>query len=113
MRLIAYKTEDGRKKGKVAFYCRILRVSRQGFYKYLKNRDKPWKYESLAEAMYEILREDECNDTYGRTRMHQALILKKPDGIDIPSERTVYRVMERLGNHSYAKEEAAWDYESG
>lgn len=97
MRFIAYKTEDGRKKGEVAFYCRILRVSRQGFYKYLKNRDKPWKYKSLAEAMYEILREDECNDTYGRTRMHQALILKKPDGIDIPSERTVYRVMKTLG----------------
>jgi len=97
MRFIAYKTEDGRKKGKLAFYCRILRVSRQGFYKYLENRDKPWKYQPLAEAMFAILREDECNDTYGRNRMHQALLLKKPEGVEIPSERTVYRVMETLG----------------
>lgn len=97
MRFIAYKTEDGLKRGKVAFYCRILKVSRQGFYKYLENRDKPWKYQRLAEAMFDILREDECNDTYGRNRMHQALLLKKPEGVGIPSERTVYRVMETLG----------------
>ena len=97
MKFIAYKTEDGRKKGKLAFYCKILRVSRQGFYKYLENRDKPWKYQPLADAMFDILQEDECNDTYGRIRMHQALILKKPDGVDIPSERTVYRIMEMLG----------------
>ena len=47
--------------------------------------------------MFDILREDECNDTYGRNRMHQALLLKKPEGVEIPSERTVYRVMETLG----------------
>ena len=29
--------------------------------------------------------------------MHQALLLKKPEGVEIPSERTVYRVMETLG----------------
>ena len=29
--------------------------------------------------------------------MHQALELKKPAGIEIPSERTVYRVMEEIG----------------
>ena len=38
-----------------------------------------------------------CNDTYGRVRMFQALTLKRPDGIPIPSERTVYRVMEKIG----------------
>jgi len=97
MRFIAYKTDDGRNKGKLALYCRLLDVSRQGFYKYLENRNRPWKYQPLAEAMYEILEEDECNDTYGRSRMHQALVLKKPEGVDIPSERTVYRVMEILG----------------
>ena len=26
--------------------------------------------------MMEILSEDECNDTYGRERMHKALLLK-------------------------------------
>ena len=35
MMFIAIKTEDGMIKGKLSFYCRMLGVSRQGFYKYL------------------------------------------------------------------------------
>lgn len=96
MIFLALKTEDGRIKGKIAFYCRMLGVSRQGFYKYLANKDRPWKYQGLAEAMKEICSEDECNDTYGRIRMYQALLLKQPEGIHIPSERTVYRVMDQI-----------------
>ena len=46
--------------------------------------------------MMEILHEDECNDTYGRERMHKALLLKYPDS-GIPSETTVYRVMTAIG----------------
>lgn len=47
-----------------------------------------------------ICREDECNDIYGKIRMYQSLLLKQPEGITIPSERTVYRVMEEIGlNH--------------
>ena len=50
--------------------------------------------------MLSICEEDECNDTYGRVRMYQALQLKQPEGIPIPSERTVYRIMEEIGlNH--------------
>ena len=97
MMFLALKTEDGRMKGKIAFYCRMLGVSRQGFYKYLANKDRPWKYQALAKVMKEICSEDECNDTYGRIRMYQALLLKQPDGIHIPSERTVYRVMDQIG----------------
>ena len=41
MKFIAQKTEDGEIKGKLAMYCRVLNVSRQGFYNYLKNRNKP------------------------------------------------------------------------
>ena len=89
MKFIAIKTEDGTIKGKLAFYCRTLHVSRQGFYKYLSIKDRPWKYQPLADAMLEIHDEDTCNDTYGRVRMFQALTLKRPDGIPIPSERTV------------------------
>ena len=97
MKFIAIKTEDGQIKGKLAFYCRMLHVSRQGFYNYLVNRDKPWKYQDLADAMREINAEDTCNDTYGRIRMYQALQLKQPEGVHIPSERTVYRVMAEIG----------------
>ena len=41
--------------------------------------------------------EDECNDTYGRSRMYQALNLRRPEHVEIPSERTICRVMEEIG----------------
>lgn len=97
MMFLARKTEDGTLKGKLAFYCRILGVSRQGFYKYLANKDRAWKYQQLIEIMKEIRNEDKCNDTYGRIRMYQALLLKQPEGVYIPGERTVYRLMKKLG----------------
>jgi putative transposase len=101
MKFIAIKTSNGDITGKIALYCRVLKVSRQGFYYYLENIDKPWKYKALAAKMNEIIAEDECNDTYGRHRMHDALKLKKDiEGGNfphIPHERTVYRIMEKLG----------------
>lgn len=100
MKFIALKTENGRITGKISFYCKALEVSRQGFYEYLKNKDKPWKYKELAAKMIEIREEDEYNDTYGRVRMREALLLKKEqDGlnIEIPEERTIYRIMQKIG----------------
>ena len=47
--------------------------------------------------MRDILKEDECNDTYGRSRMRDALLQKKLKDVDIPSGRTVCRVMEEIG----------------
>ena len=91
-----YGWSGGRITGKIAFYCEVLQVSRQGFYSFLKHRDDPWKYEGVAEKMRAIITEDECNDTYGRSRMHDALKQKYPDE-DIPGERTVYRIMEAIG----------------
>ena len=38
---IAIKTDDGRIKGKISFYCKVLRVSRQAFNKCLKTKDAP------------------------------------------------------------------------
>ena len=96
MKFIALKTCDGGAKGRISFCCKALKVTRQGFHDYLKNRNKPWKHEELAAKMMEILHEDECNDTYGRERMHKALLLKYPDS-GIPSEATVYRVMTAIG----------------
>jgi len=96
MKFIAMKTDDGREKGSISFYCRVPKVTRQGFHEYLINRDKPWKHENLAAMMMDIITEDEWNDTYGRERMHMALELKYPEA-NIPSERTVYRVMKEIG----------------
>ena len=84
MMFIDLKTEDGVIKGKLSFCCRMLNVTRQGFYKYLADKDRPWKYEDLADAMRAIVAEDVCNGTYGRIRMYQALLLKQPEGIRIP-----------------------------
>ena len=78
-------------------YCNALKVSREAFRKYIQNKDKPWKYEALAEVMQDILDEDECNDTYGRIRMYQALRLKAPEGVHIPCENTVRNVMDVMG----------------
>ncbi len=94
---MALKTENGLNKVKISFYCKVLEISRQGFYKYQENKDKPWKYEDLVEAMKEIIEEDECNDTYGSIRMHEALKLYKSDEVEIPSERTIYRIMTKAG----------------
>ncbi len=75
-------------------------VSREAFYDYLKRKDAPWKYESLASEMMKIHDEDEYNDCYGRGRMYMALMQKKEAGeisIDIPCEGTVRKVMEQIG----------------
>ena len=100
MRFLAQKMSGGVEKGKLSMYCRVLEVSRQGYYAYLARQNRPRKHQGLAAAMQEIHEEDICNDTYGSRRMYQALLLKQPEGVEIPSERTVYRVMEQIGlNH--------------
>lgn len=78
-------------------YCRVLEVSRQAFYQYLVNKDKPWKYEWLVEIIRAIIAEDEYNDTYGRKRMYQALKLKIPEGTILPSEGTIRKIMKQTG----------------
>lgn len=51
MKFIALKTEDGALKGKLSFYCRMLKVSLQNLYKSLSYKDRHWKYQDLADAM--------------------------------------------------------------
>ena len=101
MKFIAQKLSGGKNQRKLSLYCRMLQVSRQGFYDYLQRRNRPWKYGPLAEEMRRILSEDKENDTYGRKRMYEALRLRNPEGaagsLPIPSERTVCRVMEQIG----------------
>ena len=53
--------------------CRVLGVSESGYYRYLKNKDKPGKDALLSAKMKEILDEHPCNDNYGAPRMKQAL----------------------------------------
>lgn len=97
LKFIRLKTKDGNDTGKISFYCKVLEVTRQAFYEHLKNREKPWKYEALAAEIMKIHTEDEYNDTYGKVRMHQALMYRQPKGVDIPSQSTIYRIMKDIG----------------
>ena len=92
-----HKNQGRRYKGKDFLLLPILKVTRQGFYKYLADKDRPWKYQQLADAIRTVVSEDECNDTYGRIRMYQALVLKQPEGVHLLGERTVYRIMAESG----------------
>ncbi len=57
----------------------------------------PMEISAAGGCCEEILMEDECNDTYGRIRMYQALTLKQPENVDISSERTGCRIIEEIG----------------
>lgn len=74
----------------------MLGISRQGFYKYRDSLCRPWKYQRIANEILMILKEDEYNDMYGRRRILEALQLKRPTDTELPSERTIYRIMEAL-----------------
>jgi len=75
----------------VAFLCRLLKVTRQGYYKWLSNQDKPYKYADLLKMIMDILGEDEENENYGAPRMFAALLLKGYEG----SYSAVRRVMKQ------------------
>jgi transposase InsO family protein len=86
---------DKRKKDySIAFMAEVLRVSRQGYYKWLKNKDRPYKYERLLALMKEILGEDSENENYGIVRMYEALKYKYEVK---ESQSTVARVMRENG----------------
>lgn len=53
--------------------CKILEVSEQGYYKYLKALRKPGKEEILSAAIDEIMKVSIYNDNYGADRMKIAL----------------------------------------
>lgn len=61
--------------------------------------------------MKEIPKEDERSDACGRIRMYRALILKQPEHVEIPGERTVYRVMQHR-DHTSSRAQTGRDHES-
>ena len=56
--------------------CCVLNVSEAGYYKYIKNLDKPDKDTVLSAAIMEIIGEVSFNDNYGVPRMKIALFNK-------------------------------------
>ena len=77
----------------VSELCRLLEVSRQGYYQYLAGKKRPDKHAGLLASMQAILDEDEENTHYGRKRMIDALRLKGRT----ESDSTIYHVMKKNG----------------
>ena len=65
--------------------CKALNISESGYYRWLKNKDKPTKQQLLLVEIRKILKEYPDNDNYGSRRMHTALAQR---GIHV-SVRTV------------------------
>ncbi|WP_443738935.1 hypothetical protein [Treponema sp.] len=53
--------------------CKALSVSESGFYKWLRNRNKPKPWQKLLELMHKILEQAEDNVNYRVERMQLAL----------------------------------------
>lgn len=73
--------------------CRVLSVSESGYYRWLKNREKPSARKLLSAKILEILSEHTDNDSYGVDRMRLALRCR---GVAV-SRATVYCAMKESG----------------
>ena len=72
--------------------CRVLKVTKQGYYQWARSLDKPYKYAALLAKILEVLAEDiENKENYGARRVF--LRLKQPEYNCEGSYSTVYRVM--------------------
>ena len=69
--------------------CKVLKISESGYYRWLKNKDKPSKRQLLPVKIKKILSEHPDNANYGYDRIHKALEIC---GIKV-SRNTVYRAM--------------------
>jgi transposase InsO family protein len=86
--------QNNAENGEIALYCRVLRVTTQGYKKYLKAQSHPYKYAALPASIKAILEEDIYNKMYGRQRMYDKLALDY-DCQYCPN--TVYKVMRENG----------------
>lgn len=73
--------------------CKALKISESGYYRWLKNREKPSARQLLSVEIKKILSEHPDNDNYGVERIRIALF---QHGINV-SRRTVYRAMSESG----------------
>ena len=76
--------------------CQVLYVTKQGYYQWLRSKDKPYKYAVLLAQILEVLAEDpENGGSYGARRVF--LRLKQPEYGYSGSYSTIYRVMKTNG----------------
>ena len=53
--------------------CQVLQISEAGYYKYLRQKTKPQKTESLLAKIYQIIQEEPENANYGVQRIYLSL----------------------------------------
>ena len=76
--------------------CRVLYVTKQGYYQWLRSKDKPYKHAGLLAMILKVLAEDpENKGNYGARRVF--LRLKQAEYGYTGSYSTVYRVMKANG----------------
>ena len=76
--------------------CQVLCVSKQGYYQWLRSKDKPYKYTVLLAMIQKVLAEDtENKNNYGAKRVF--LRLKQDEYGYSGSYSTVYRIMKANG----------------
>ena len=84
---------DHRGKYSVKEMCRVLKVSESGYYRWLKNREKPTSRQLLSVEIQKIIDVHPDNDNYGTDRMRIAL---SQAGTNV-SKSTVRRAMREMG----------------
>jgi transposase InsO family protein len=77
------------KKWNIKTLCRVLQVSESGYYKHLRNKNKPYKNADLLKQIYKLLKEDPENANYGVKRIYSYLKNYKDY---TGSYSTVYRI---------------------
>jgi len=76
--------------------CRILYVTKQGYYQWLRSKDKPYKHADLLAKIKKVLAENaENKGNYGARRVF--LRIRQPEYDYTGSYSTVYRVMKENG----------------
>ncbi len=86
--MVIYRHKD---KYSISEMCRFFKVSRSGYYDYVKRMDIPARDLPLAEKIREC--QNECGKTYGYRRVH---IWLERNGI-YRNPKTVLRVMQKYG----------------
>ena len=84
--MVIYRHKD---KYSISEMCRFFKVSRSGYYDYVKRMDVPAKDLPLAEKIKEC--QDKCSKTYGYRRVHLWL---EREGIH-HDPKTILRVMQK------------------
>ena len=78
--------------------CKVLTVSKTGFYKWKRNRNKPKAWQILLQKIYEILDEYPDNHNYGIDRILLALNQKG----EYPSRSTVIWTMKKVSTQAWS-----------